>query len=234
VFRLLGPAPFGRIFEAFLTDFGADGAGVIAIDGKTLRRPFDRAAGRSALHVVTAFGTQARVGVGQRAVGPGENEVTAGRALLATLSLDGALVTGDAVHAQAETAELVLDRGGDYLFALRANRRAMLSEVAAFFADHDRVETRRHRPATTSPPRGPPQAPSPQPSAPTGPSRTARVLDVTFDEDAAQNRVGNGPRTSTPHPQPTARRKAEARRFRKRERSAWPDDFARTIIGQMR
>jgi hypothetical protein len=63
------------------------------------------------------------------------------------------------VHAQAETAQLVLERGGDYLFALKANRPAMLEAVAAFFADppgplevfvttdadHGRVETRRHR-----------------------------------------------------------------------------------------
>jgi predicted transposase YbfD/YdcC len=159
VFRLLDPAAFGRAFEAFLTDLGADGAGVLAIDGKTLRRSFDRAAGRSALHVVTAFGADARLSVGSRAVAPGENEITAARALLATLALDGALVTGDAVHAQAETAQTVLDRGGDYLFALKANRPAMLREVAAFFADppepleaclttdadHGRIETRRHR-----------------------------------------------------------------------------------------
>jgi predicted transposase YbfD/YdcC len=159
VFRLLDPAAFGRFLEASLVDLGADGAGVLAIDGKTLRRSFDRAAGRSALHVVTAFGADARLSLGQRAVAPGENEITAARALLATLTLAGALVTGDAVHAQAETAQLVLDRGGDYLFALKANRPAMLDAVAAFFADpaeplevfettdadHGRIETRRHR-----------------------------------------------------------------------------------------
>lgn len=159
VFRLLDPAAFGRAFEAFLGDLGADGPGVLAIDGKTLRRSFDRAAGRSALHVVTAFGADARLSIGQHAVAPGENEITAARALLATLSLGGALITGDAIHAQAETAQLVLDRGGDYLFALKANRPAMLKAVAAFFADppeplegfetmdadHGRIETRRHR-----------------------------------------------------------------------------------------
>lgn len=159
VFRLLEPAAFGRAFEVFLSDLGAEGAGVLAIDGKTLRRSFDRAAGRSPLHVVTAFGAEARVSLGQRAVAEGENEITAARALLATLALDGALVTGDAIHAQAGTAQLIRARGGDYLFALKANRPAMLREVAAFFdtppaplpsfettdADHGRIETRRHR-----------------------------------------------------------------------------------------
>jgi len=68
VFRLLDPAGFARSFEAFLDDLGAAGDGALAIDGKTLRRSFDRAAGRSPLHVVTAFGTGARVALAQRAV----------------------------------------------------------------------------------------------------------------------------------------------------------------------
>ncbi len=104
VFRLLDPATFGRAFEAFLTDLGADGPGVLAIDGKTLRRSFGRAAGRSALHVFTAFGADARLSFGQRALTAGENEITAAGALLARLALGGALVTGDAIHAQVETA----------------------------------------------------------------------------------------------------------------------------------
>lgn len=159
VFRLLDPAAFGRAFGAFLDDLGAEGAGVVAIDGKTLRRSFDRAAGRSPLHVVAAFGAQARLVIGQSAVPEGGNEITAARALLDLITLDGALVTADAIHAQAETAQRVLEKGGDYLFALKANRPAMLAEVAAFFADppaplpmfetsdadHGRIETRRHR-----------------------------------------------------------------------------------------
>jgi predicted transposase YbfD/YdcC len=159
VFRLLDPAAFARSFEAFLDDLGTSGDGVLAIDGKTLRRSFDRAAGRSPLHVVTAFGSGARVAIAQRAVAEGQNETLAARALLETLALDGMLVTGDAMHAQGDTAQVILDRGGDWLFALKANRPALLREVEDFFADppvpldafettdadHGRIETRRHR-----------------------------------------------------------------------------------------
>jgi len=159
VFRLLDPAAFARTFEVFLDDLGAAGDGVLAIDGKTLRRSFDRAAGHSALHVVTAFGSGARVAIAQRAVAEGENETLAARALLETLALDGLLVSGDAMHAHEGTAQVILDQGGDYLLALKANRPAMLREVEAFFADppepldtfettdadHGRVETRCHR-----------------------------------------------------------------------------------------
>ncbi|MBP7241518.1 MAG: ISAs1 family transposase [Amaricoccus sp.] len=80
VFRLLDPEAFAQAFAAFLDDLGADGVGVPAIDGKTLRRSFDRAAGRSALHLVTAFGAGARVAIGQAAVAEGENEILAARA----------------------------------------------------------------------------------------------------------------------------------------------------------
>lgn len=293
VFRLLDPVAFGRAFEAFLVDLGADGPGVLAIDGKTLRRSFDRAAGRSALHVVTAFGADARLSLGQRALAAGENEITAARALLATLALDGALVTGDAIHAQAETAQLVLDRGGDYLFALKANRPAMLAAVAAYFADppaplevfettdadHGRIETRRHRVthsvdwlfgdrAEPGAPRmpglvtlacvearrddGPPTTRYYLASTRLTPERFARaarahwaienslhwVLDVTFDEDAARNRADNGPenlailRRLTLNLLRTARPKLPI--SRKRKRAGWSDDFARSIIGQMR
>ncbi len=159
IFRLLDPSAFARCFEQFLGHLGEDGAGVLAIDGKTLRRSFDRAAGRSALHVVTAFASGARMVVGQRAVATGENEITAARALLELFDLKGVLVTGDALHCQGETARLIQERGGDWLFPLKDNRPTLRAEVERYFtdpatvlgdahvttdADHGRVEVRRH------------------------------------------------------------------------------------------
>ena len=296
VFRLLDPEAFGRAFGAFLDDLGTGGARVLAIDGKTLRRPFDRAAGRSPLHVVTAFGADARITIGQKAVAEGENEILAARALLETLALDGVLVTGDAIHAQAETARRVLDKGGHYLFALKANRPAMLADVEAFFADppaplpvfeatdagHGRVETRRHRVshdvAWLFSDRAYPDAPRmpglrtiacveaertidgntsrakryylssavPTPERFAGAVRAHWaienslhwVLDVTFDEDRARNRKDNGPanlailRKLTLNLLRTARPKLPV--SRKRKRAGWSDDFARSVIGQMR
>ena len=69
LFRLLDPAAFATCFASFLDDLGQDGTGVVAIDGKTMRRSFDRAAGKSALHVVTAFAADARMTIGQVAAG---------------------------------------------------------------------------------------------------------------------------------------------------------------------
>ena len=56
--RLLDPAAFATCCASFLDGLGQDGTGVVAIDGKTMRRSFDRAAGKSALHVVTAFAVE--------------------------------------------------------------------------------------------------------------------------------------------------------------------------------
>ncbi|KQT07326.1 transposase [Methylobacterium sp. Leaf399] len=159
LFRLLDPHALCSAFGHFLDVLGSEGSGGVAIDGKTLRRSFDRAVGTSALHVVTAFAADAKLVIGQKAVAAGSNEIVAGRALLELLSLNGALVTADAIHCQSETARTVLARGGDYLFALKGNRPALHADVKAFFADppadslawhetsdadHGRIEIRRH------------------------------------------------------------------------------------------
>lgn len=159
LFRLLDPVALSATFGRFLDHLGEDGPGVIAIDGKTLRRSFDRAAGKSPLHVVTAFAAEAQLVLGQTAVAEGENEIVAARALLGLIDLRGALVTADALHCQGETARLVLERGGNWLFALKKNRPATHRDVVDWFADpraavagthettdadHGRIEVRRH------------------------------------------------------------------------------------------
>jgi hypothetical protein len=89
LFRLLDPAAFASCFTRFLDGLGAAGRDVLAIDGKTLRRSFDRAAQASPLHVVTAFACDARLVLGQVAVSEGGNEITAARELLGMLDRPG-------------------------------------------------------------------------------------------------------------------------------------------------
>ncbi len=137
IFRLLDPAAFAACFERFLGDLGAAGAGVIAIDGKTLRRSFEDAARASPLSVVTAFASASHLVVGQESFRAldGDSEILAARALLRCLDLSGHLVTADALHCQNETAEVILERGGDYLLRLKGNRPALHAMVADYFAD---------------------------------------------------------------------------------------------------
>lgn len=161
IFRLLDPAAFASCFGRFVADLGAAGTGVVAIDGKTLRRSFDAAAGRSPLAVVTAFASATQMVIGQESfrAAEGDSEIVAARALLACLDLTGQLVTADAIHCQVETARLIRARGGDYLLRLKRNRPELHAMVVDYFADpavrigleswetndadHGRVERRR-------------------------------------------------------------------------------------------
>lgn len=161
IFRLLDPAAFASCFGQFVDDLGAAGEGVIAIDGKTLRRSFDDAAQANPLAVVTAFASATRLVIGQESfrVADGDSEILAARALLRCLELEGRLVTADAIHCQTETARLIRERGGDYLLRLKANRPALQEMVASYFdipdvraslatavttdGNHGRIETRR-------------------------------------------------------------------------------------------
>ena len=133
---------------------------IIAIDGKTSRRTHARRKGREPLHLVSAWATRQRLVLGQEAIDDKSNEITAIPLLLERLELRGALVTIDAMGTQTDIAEKIVERGGDYLLALKANRPLLHQEVAQFFdappadmlepvhdttdGDHGRIEERHH------------------------------------------------------------------------------------------
>jgi len=301
IFRLLDPAAFAACFGRFATDLGQAGAGVVAIDGKTLRRSFDTAANRSSLAVVTAFASATRTVIGQESfrAQEGDSEILAARALLECLDLTGQLVTADALHCQSDTAQLILDRDGDYLLRLKGNRPALHDMVAEYFADpavltalesvettdadHGRIERRRawvsHDLEWLRGPKSACHEPvllpglaclgmieaivqrggkttstrhyhlSSRPLSAEAYLAAARshwsienglhwVLDMTFDEDRARSRKDHAPenlatlRKLALNVLRTARPGISIRR--KRKRSGWSDDFARSILGQMR
>ena len=158
LFRLLDPEQFHDAFQRFMADFAGTRAGVVAIDGKSLRRSFDRAAGASPLHLVSAWASEERLVLGQMKVAQGGNEITAVPALLRLLSLEGTTVTMDAMHCQRAPAEAIMAEGGDYVMAVKANQPALHDDVKLLMddpgapaddsaetvdADHGRIETRR-------------------------------------------------------------------------------------------
>src|SRR5512147_2133112 len=134
VFAQLDPDEFR---DAFLGWIGAlqeaTGRRVVAIDGKTLRRSFDRAKGKSALHLVHAWATANHLLLGQVAVDDKSNEITAIPELLRMLELSGAIVTIDAMVCQKEIARTIRDRGADYLLALKGNHEHLYEQVKAFW-----------------------------------------------------------------------------------------------------
>ena len=157
LFRQLDPVQFGAVFQRFMARFGETVRGVVAIDGKVLRRSFDRASGKSALHMVSAWGCEQRLVLAQIATDAKSNEITAVPKLLEMLSLKNTIVTVDALNCQRGIAQQIVDQGGDFVLALKGNQGTLHDDVSTFLddpareatasvrtvdADHGRIETR--------------------------------------------------------------------------------------------
>jgi predicted transposase YbfD/YdcC len=136
VFARLDPAAFRAGFLAWVGALVEAAAGrLIAIDGKTLRHSFDTAAGKGALHLVSAWATANRLVLGQQAVDSKSNEITAIPELLRVLDLTGAIVTLDAMGCQKEVAAQIRQGGGDYVLALKENHPTLYTAVEQLFLD---------------------------------------------------------------------------------------------------
>ena len=134
LFERLDPAEFQRGFLGWIEALReATERQVIAIDGKSLRRSFDRARGKSALHLVHAWATANHLLLGQVAVDQKSNEITAIPVLLKMLSISGAIVTIDAMGCQKEIARTIRGREADYILALKANHERLFEQVVAFW-----------------------------------------------------------------------------------------------------
>src|SRR5882672_953147 len=160
VFRLLEPRAFETVFRRFMAAFAkANGValtGIVAIDGKALRGAYERGKAATPMHLVNAFATEARLALASRKA-PGRNEVEGALEVLQMLSLEGCIVTADALHCHRAFAQTVLGRGGDFVLALKGNQSKLFEAVARRFArsgrrsaaqrlepsTHDRRETRR-------------------------------------------------------------------------------------------
>jgi predicted transposase YbfD/YdcC len=137
VLMLVDPDTFERSFldwvrAVFRPEEG--GPRQVAVDGKTVRRSFDRRHGRSPLHLVSAYAAEGGIVLAQRATETKGGELAVLPELLDGLDLAGCLVSLDALACQPAIAERVVARGGDYLLALKGNRRKAHAEVKAWFA----------------------------------------------------------------------------------------------------
>ena len=156
VFRLLDPEAFQKWFLGFMRQFAQGCEGVLAVDGKTLRRSYDRAEAQSPLHLVSAWAAEQRLVLGQLAVAGKSNEITAVPKLLEMLALPGMVVTADAMHYQRQLSQQILEQGADYVLALKGNQESLNDGVRLFLDDlatpqvqattvnkgHGRIETR--------------------------------------------------------------------------------------------
>jgi len=163
VFAVLDPLVFKECFREWVTLFQKVLGETIAIDGKTLCNSADESQDRSAIHMVSAFATQTRLILGQQKVDEKSNEIKAIPQLLDLLDIQGHIVTIDAMGCQREIAAKIIDKGGDYILALKGNQETLNEDVRLFLetevaksfstriedtfrdmdAGHGRIETRR-------------------------------------------------------------------------------------------
>jgi predicted transposase YbfD/YdcC len=162
IFATLDAVAFQRCFVAWVAALTGAPEGVIAIDGKTLRRSHHKKGAKAAIHMVSAFAARQRLVLGQVKVADKSNEIVAIPALLDMMAIEGAIVTIDAMGCQRDIARKILDKKADYVLALKGNQGTLREDVELFASeqkangfndtevsrhqtvdgDHGRIETR--------------------------------------------------------------------------------------------
>jgi predicted transposase YbfD/YdcC len=164
VFARLDPQQFQQAFLNWVRGVTKLTQGeVVAIDGKQLRRSQDRAAGKSAIEMVSAWAEENRLVLGQVRVDEKSNEITAIPELLKILEISGCIVTLDALGCQTAIAEAIVGKQADYVLAVKGNQSSVLEDLRDYFdwaledkfqqtrytkdetvdGDHGRLEVRR-------------------------------------------------------------------------------------------
>jgi predicted transposase YbfD/YdcC len=133
VFARIDPKQFEACFLNWVRSLHEKITGVIAIDGKTLRRSHDAANGKKALHMVSAWAVENQLVLAQVAVDEKSNEITAIPQLLQLLVLEGCIVTIDAMGTQRAIAAQIIDQQGDYALALKENQGNLYEDVKDTF-----------------------------------------------------------------------------------------------------
>lgn len=137
IFASIKPAEFEACLLNWITAVHEVTAGqVVAIDGKTLRRSYDKANSKSAIHMVSAWATANHISLGQAVVDQKSNEITAIPELLKIIELSGCLVTIDAMGCQVNIAQSIIDADADYVLAVKGNQKSLHGSIWRFFEDH--------------------------------------------------------------------------------------------------
>ena len=134
VFARMNPEQLQESFLSWVRAVSRVSEGeVIAIDGKTVRRSYDKGKNKGAIHMVSAWASQNRLVLGQRKVDDKSNEITAIPELLKVLEINGCIVTIDAMGTQKKIAQQIIEQGGDYVLALKGNQGNLFEDVQQIF-----------------------------------------------------------------------------------------------------
>jgi predicted transposase YbfD/YdcC len=145
VFRMLDPQAFEKAFRRFMRAFAEATEGVVALDGKALRRAYEHGKSHMPPIMVTAWSAQTRMALAN-VLAAGNNEAAAALELVGLLTLKGCVVTADALHCHRAMAQAIVERDGDYALAVKDNRPALLRDAKAAVA----AATRKGASATVS------------------------------------------------------------------------------------
>src|SRR5467141_3034867 len=135
IFATLDAEAFQRCFVAWVAALTGAPADVIAIDGKTLRRSYQKKGAKAPIHMVSAFAARQRLVLGQVKVAEKSNEIVAIPALLDMMAIEGAIVTIDAMGCQRDIAQKILDKKADYVLALKGNQGTLREDVELFASE---------------------------------------------------------------------------------------------------
>lgn len=156
--RRLDHAAFAAAFAAFMAGFSRAAPGVVAIDGKALRRAYESGLAEAPPLMVSAFAAEARLTLAAIAPAPDGNEVEAALGVLNLVELSGATVTADALHCHRRMAGAIVERSAQYALCLKGNQSKLKRAAEAILAEagpdgwiehkalaHGRAEQRRAR-----------------------------------------------------------------------------------------
>lgn len=134
VLGALDPQAFHTAFQRFMAAFGeqarADTRGQVAVDGKALRRAYDKGRSHMPPLVVTAFDCETFMSLSQ-VVAQAGGEAEAAIAALELLSLKGCTVTADALHCHRRMTQTVREGGGHYVLAIKGNQARLAKQASA-------------------------------------------------------------------------------------------------------
>lgn len=143
VFARVDPQEFERCFLTWVRSVSKRAhRQIVAIDGKQLRRSHDRTLGKHAIEMVSAWATANRLVLGQVKVKEHSNATTAMPRLLRLLELTGCIVTTDAAGCHTRLAKLIVERGADYLLAVKENQGQLYQDLKELFAGCEEVQFR--------------------------------------------------------------------------------------------
>lgn len=137
VFASIDPEQFRKCFANWVQSLCAIHGDIVNIDGKALRHSFDTANEKSMIYMVSAWANKNNLVLGQVKVSDKSNEIKAIPKLLKILDLTGCLVTIDAMGTQKDIAAAIVEKGADYLLALKGNQGNLHDEVVEAFERFD-------------------------------------------------------------------------------------------------